>query len=64
MKCEINGFEDVFENKNLIQLRKVTRSRGKQIWRAGFMVGGKFYGINFTYHYYVIGAFASLYTRQ
>ena len=51
MKCEINGFEDVFENKNLIQLRKVTRSRGKQIWRAGFMVGGKFYGINFTYNY-------------
>ena len=26
MKYEINGFEDVFENKNLIQLRKVTRS--------------------------------------
>ena len=47
MKYEINGFEDVFENKNLIQLRKVTRSRGKQIWRAGFMVEGKFYGINF-----------------
>ena len=45
MKYEINGFEDVFENKNLIQLRKVTRSRGKQIWRAGFMVGGKFYDI-------------------
>ena len=64
MKYEINGFEDVFENKNLIQLRKVTRSRGKQIWRARFMVGGKFYGINFTYHYYVIGAFASVYTRQ
>ena len=45
MEYEINVFEDVFENKNLIQLRKVTRSRGKQIWRAGFMVGGKFYGI-------------------
>ena len=28
------------------------------------MVGGKFYGVNFTYHYYVIGAFASIYTRQ
>ena len=41
MKCEINGFEDVFENKNLMQLRKVTWSRGKQIWRAGFMA--KFY---------------------
>ena len=45
MKCKINGFEDIFENKNLIQLRKVTRSQGKQIWRAGLMVGGKFYGI-------------------
>ena len=45
MKYEINGFEDVFENKNLIQLRKVTRPQGKQIWRAGFMVEGKFYGI-------------------
>ena len=42
MKYEINGFKDVFENKNLIQLRKVTRSRGKKIWRAGFMVEGKF----------------------
>ena len=30
MEYEINVFEDVFENKNLIQLRKVTRSRGKQ----------------------------------
>ena len=30
MKYEINGFEDVFENKNLIiQLRKVTR-----LWEA------------------------------
>ena len=47
MKYEINGFEDVFENKNLIQLRKVARSQGKQIWRAGFMVEGKFYDINF-----------------
>ena len=67
MKYEINGFEDVFENKNLIRLREVTRSRGKQIWRAGFFMvgaGGKFYGINFTYHYYVIGAFASVYTKQ
>ena len=45
MKYEINGFENVFENKNLMQLRKVTQSRGKQIWRAGIMVGGKFYGI-------------------
>ena len=47
MKYEISGFEDVFENKNLIQLRKVTRSRAEEIWRAGFMVEGKFYGINF-----------------
>ena len=47
MKYEINGFENVFENKNLMQLRKVTRSRGKQIWRARCMVEGKFYDINF-----------------
>ena len=47
MKYEINGFEDVFENKNLVQLRNVTRSRGKQNWRVGFMVDGKFHGINF-----------------
>ena len=48
MKYEINGFEDVFENKNLIQLRKVTRLEGSKFgWRAGFMVEGKFYGINF-----------------
>ena len=48
MKYEINRFEDVFENKNLIQLRKVTRSRveGSKFGELdGFVVGGKFYGI-------------------
>ena len=41
MKYEIDGFEDVFENKNLIQLRKVTRSRLREAnlesWIYGWM---------------------------
>ena len=58
MKYEINGFEDVFKNKNSIHLKKVARSQREANLESWI------YGINSAYHYYMIGAFASVYTGQ
>ena len=64
MKYEISGFDDVFENKNFIQLREVPQFLRKQTWLYG-LGGGKFsIQLNFAHHYYVSGAFASVYTEQ
>ena len=45
MKYEINGFDNVFENKDLIQLRKVPRFLGEANLESrvvGVIGGGKF----------------------
>ena len=44
MKYEINGFDNVFENKNLIQLRKVSRflrEANLESWVVWIIGGGK-----------------------
>ena len=62
MKYEINGFDDVFVNKNLIQLRKVPwflREANLESW----VVWVRWSQLNFAYHYCVSGAFASVYAE-
>ena len=66
MKYEINGFDDVFENQNFIQLREVRRFLRKAELESWVGLGGGKLSIqlNFAYHYYVSGAFASVSTER
>ena len=63
MKYKINGFGDVLENKNLIQLRKVTRLEGSTFGELDIWLKDNFV-VQILNHYYVIRTFASFYTRQ